>query len=398
MNFNLINLFLTLLLISVTISSVGVWDSCPFGLVDDPYPGECSRYVDSDGDSLCDRSQSAPSGDSIVNGFESSEGIDGGLAQISELTGENIQYLTMGQIADHYDIPQEVFLSNVKEHFNLDALEADEKLLAVHDEQGVCAEELMYLAGTMSGDLTKEQKAYLELPGSQIKTMSVQQVADHYGIDVDEFLKQIAEEFGLNSVEAKDQFQLLHDNYEVRPSIVKEIAASMVAQKDVSLLPINKQSYSSSTIDTLDSPEKKTVRYDFWWLVVLILGIYTVTRYLAHIKKMTLFTHRHIWNAVLLIFTLSMGLTGIYLWLKITYGLIIQFPVNILNLHVATGIGMAIVVFFHVLDHVPYLMTYCKYFQKKDCDLMASKAQVDECKQKELSDHRHWGGHKSKIQ
>jgi hypothetical protein len=30
--------------------------ACPFGLVNDPYPGECRRYVDLDGDGICDLS------------------------------------------------------------------------------------------------------------------------------------------------------------------------------------------------------------------------------------------------------------------------------------------------------------------------------------------------------
>ena len=31
---------------------------CPFGLVDDPYPGQCARYVDEDDNGLCDLSES----------------------------------------------------------------------------------------------------------------------------------------------------------------------------------------------------------------------------------------------------------------------------------------------------------------------------------------------------
>jgi hypothetical protein len=30
--------------------------ACPFGLVDDPYPGRCRRYRDSNGDGICDYS------------------------------------------------------------------------------------------------------------------------------------------------------------------------------------------------------------------------------------------------------------------------------------------------------------------------------------------------------
>ncbi len=36
------------------------WDDCPKGLVNDPYPGACRRYVDTNGDNICDLSQSKP--------------------------------------------------------------------------------------------------------------------------------------------------------------------------------------------------------------------------------------------------------------------------------------------------------------------------------------------------
>jgi hypothetical protein len=41
-------------------SSALAWDNCPKGLVNDPYPGACRRYVDTNGDSICDLSQSKP--------------------------------------------------------------------------------------------------------------------------------------------------------------------------------------------------------------------------------------------------------------------------------------------------------------------------------------------------
>ena len=30
---------------------------CPFGLVEDPYPGRCGRYLDSDENHVCDHSE-----------------------------------------------------------------------------------------------------------------------------------------------------------------------------------------------------------------------------------------------------------------------------------------------------------------------------------------------------
>ena len=36
------------------------WDDCPYGNVNDEYPGECSRYIDTDNDGICDHSQPPP--------------------------------------------------------------------------------------------------------------------------------------------------------------------------------------------------------------------------------------------------------------------------------------------------------------------------------------------------
>ncbi|MBU4511235.1 hypothetical protein KJ830_09360 [bacterium] len=53
---------LTIIFILIAFSSISIyaWDNCPFGLEDDPYPGECKRYIDTDGDGICDLSQPAP--------------------------------------------------------------------------------------------------------------------------------------------------------------------------------------------------------------------------------------------------------------------------------------------------------------------------------------------------
>lgn len=52
----------TIIFILIAFSSISIyaWDNCPYGLEDDPYPGECKRYIDTDGDGICDRSQPAP--------------------------------------------------------------------------------------------------------------------------------------------------------------------------------------------------------------------------------------------------------------------------------------------------------------------------------------------------
>ena len=53
-------IILTFLIIVVSSTTALAWDDCPKGLVDDPYPGECSKYIDTDNDGICDHSQLAP--------------------------------------------------------------------------------------------------------------------------------------------------------------------------------------------------------------------------------------------------------------------------------------------------------------------------------------------------
>ncbi|MFH1470458.1 MAG: DUF4405 domain-containing protein [Candidatus Micrarchaeota archaeon] len=41
-------------------ASAFAWDDCPYGLVNDSYPGQCVRYVDTNNNAVCDHSESAP--------------------------------------------------------------------------------------------------------------------------------------------------------------------------------------------------------------------------------------------------------------------------------------------------------------------------------------------------
>jgi hypothetical protein len=46
--------------ISLGSMNVLAWDNCPFGETDEPYPGSCGRYIDTDKDNICDLSQPSP--------------------------------------------------------------------------------------------------------------------------------------------------------------------------------------------------------------------------------------------------------------------------------------------------------------------------------------------------
>ena len=51
-------LILLILFLFPLISSA--WGNCPYGEINDPYPGKCGRYINTDHDQICDLSQPAP--------------------------------------------------------------------------------------------------------------------------------------------------------------------------------------------------------------------------------------------------------------------------------------------------------------------------------------------------
>lgn len=55
-------LYVVLLIILLTPIAVYAWNDCPYGLLNDPFPGQCPRYVDTNQDEICDHSQSSSSG------------------------------------------------------------------------------------------------------------------------------------------------------------------------------------------------------------------------------------------------------------------------------------------------------------------------------------------------
>jgi len=72
---------IALALISVVVlvsifSTTALATTCPFGEVDCEYPGDCSRYIDTNGDGICDLSQDLTESDSTSSSTSDSESTD----------------------------------------------------------------------------------------------------------------------------------------------------------------------------------------------------------------------------------------------------------------------------------------------------------------------------------
>lgn len=252
---------LTLLLLIPSI--ILAWDDCPYGEVNCPAPGDCSRYIDTDNDGICDRSQPAPENRNSI------------------IASAN---LTEGEIEEIHDL----------------------------------------------------------ISGKDLKMKTVIEIAEIYQIDATQYAQALSEYYG-TTIKQTDSFQLLHDNYAMEPSMVKDIAVSIKTGQQI-------------VVPEITSEKNKEI-YHFLPISLFLIILYIVSHILSKKKIISVVKHRKIWNILLLVTFLASGALGILLVLRINLGIAIPLPFNILFWHVETGIAMMAISVFHILWHWAYFKT-----------------------------------------
>lgn len=182
------------------------------------------------------------------------------------------------------------------------------------------------------------------ITGQELKIKRVEEVADIYSIDADLFAGALSKFYGVK-IRPKDHFQLLHDNYGLEPSVVKDIASQIAL------------SGYSEKITEVRKFENKYRLISISLFLVVLYG-FTYVLYKKNIIKRI--NHFRFWNILLLFTFLGVGLSGIFLVLRINYGININWPFNILHFHVEIGIAMTLISVFHTLWHWKYFRNIFK--------------------------------------
>lgn len=94
---------LLVFIIFLTPIVIYAWNDCPYGLVNDPFPGQCPRYEDTNQDGVCDHSQS-PSRLSLNNSSDNEHrGKKGDIGvNISSLDTQKAKFVPKG---NYYLVP-----------------------------------------------------------------------------------------------------------------------------------------------------------------------------------------------------------------------------------------------------------------------------------------------------
>ena len=159
-------------------SPVRAWDDCPHGEVNDPYPGTCAKYIDTDEDGLCDHSQPAPED------------------RVESTTSENVTKTTNEQ--------------------------AETTPPTESDEQ--------------------EEEYSVEISGQEMKKLTVQEIADRWGIDAETFLQSMIDEFSLKGdYSTSDTIDTLREEYKFSPAQIKDNAEDILNTGTYAIQPKDSQ-------------------------------------------------------------------------------------------------------------------------------------------------------------
>lgn len=127
---------------------------------------------------------------------------------------------------------------------------------------------------------------------------------------------------------------------------------------------IDKESENDNKITPINNLKGKgqarKTEYHFGLIVVISIVLYLISFIFAKKKIISELNHRKIWNILLLVTFLGMGLLGIVLTIRLEYGIdLLKFlGLNTKFWHVEFGVAMTLIAIFHTFWHIPYFKSY----------------------------------------
>lgn len=120
-----------LLILVLIPATVFAWDDCPDGETNDTYPGDCSKYIDTDNDGICDHSQPAPEDRNVESSNIENE------EEIHDLiTGQELKTKAVEEIAKIYEISSNKYAKELSNYYKTNIKPTDSFQL-LHDNYGV---------------------------------------------------------------------------------------------------------------------------------------------------------------------------------------------------------------------------------------------------------------------
>ncbi len=195
----------------------------------------------------------------------------------------------------------------------------------------------------------------VEISGSEMKDLSIKEIADLWDISADIYLQELQKEFNLKKTYTTDsKLDDLRDEYKFSPSQAKDIAEKIKNQE----LPIN--------YDKSQSP-----RYNLPVPLFLSLALYIITYTISgsklarKSKYLSRATFNLFWNTVLFITVTVTFSFGILMLLKNKFTFINTWTFDYEYWHVEIGIIMGVIALAHFVQRFKQYKAPFKLFWKK---------------------------------
>ncbi len=294
-------------------------ESCPFGEVD--CTGKCGGFTDANDDQYCD------------NGGLSEQ--ESPAEEIPSGEMNEILSLTLPDVAEKYGIPEEALLVAIEENMGLSLSGTDATVSFLHDNNGLCVDSLLAILESLQTGEAIPAPEEGDLTGEALKSMTIQEASDYYGIETERLSKTIAEHFNIPAPSPETSLLSLHDGSGVGMHEVKVLISEL-----------EKETPPSDEVAAHEKPKVMTQaeRYKFWEISVGTLLLLTLSFVLQKSKVISLLLHRRIWNILLLFAFLSVGISGMLL----AVGIFVPFPWSMIEFHVWTGIAIFWISVFHI--------------------------------------------------
>lgn len=130
------------LIIFLPLFVYAVETECPFGLINDTAPGQCSRYIDNNYNEICDLSE--PHNCSVNSTSNNPNGL--------ELSGAELKEMTVEEVAALYSIDKNVFAEELGKIINAKVYPKD-SLQLLHDNNGLGMSQVKEVASRIKNNL-----------------------------------------------------------------------------------------------------------------------------------------------------------------------------------------------------------------------------------------------------
>jgi hypothetical protein len=116
--------------------------------------------------------------------------------------------------------------------------------------------------------------------------------------------------------------------------------------------------------EEISTPCKKK-SYHLFPVLFGVLGLYLLTLIFVRFTWLKKISFRKMWNIMLTVSFLFVGITGLLLAVYIQYAYVPSYYIHLITLHYDFGVAMTVIAIFHILWHLNYYKTIFKKNLKK---------------------------------